>query len=194
MTRKREPEVTGETVVAAGRFIILKRLDWLDSAGVRRTWEAADRPGEGGAVVIIPWLRPSGRLLHIRQFRPPARRQVLEFPAGLAEAGEEPAAAAARELREETGYTAREIRIRPAAYSSAGLSGEAVYTAEAEIDENAPENIFPETRFDPSENIEAILVPGRELIDFRRRGIAGGIAFDAKLAAWLDGLAAAGGL
>lgn len=142
--------------------------------------------------MIIPWLRPSGRLLLIRQFRPPARRRVLEFPAGLVEIGEDPAAAAARELREETGYAAGEIRIRPSAYSSAGLSGEAVFTAEAEIDENALENVSPETRFDPCEYIESVLVPGRELIDFRLGEIAKGTAFDAKLAAWLDGLAAAG--
>jgi ADP-ribose pyrophosphatase len=41
-----------------------------------------------------------------RQFRYPMARIFIEFPAGKIDPGEEPAATAARELLEETGYTA----------------------------------------------------------------------------------------
>lgn len=43
-------------------------------------------------------------LVLIRQFRPGVAAVRLEIPGGVIEPGEDPAAAAARELREETGY------------------------------------------------------------------------------------------
>ena len=54
-------------------------------------------------VAICPLL-PDGRLLMVRQFRPPLERVVWEFPSGALDPGETPAAAAARELFEETGH------------------------------------------------------------------------------------------
>ena len=59
-----------------------------------------------GAVMIVPRL-PDGKLLLERQFRYPLKRVFIEFPAGKIDAGEEPLATAARELLEETGYTAK---------------------------------------------------------------------------------------
>ena len=58
-----------------------------------------------GAVMIIPRL-PDGNLLMERQFRYPMARVFIEFPAGKIDSGEDPAATAARELLEETGYSA----------------------------------------------------------------------------------------
>lgn len=62
----------------------------------------------GGACVAA--LDGEGRLLLVRQYRFAVGQELLELPAGKLEPGEDPAAAAARELEEETGYTARELR------------------------------------------------------------------------------------
>ena len=87
----------------------------------------------GGACVAA--LDEEGRVLLVRQYRFAAGRELLELPAGKLEPGEEPGAAAARELAEETGYTAAltklaEILPTPAycteriyVYEAQGLSG-----------------------------------------------------------------------
>ena len=60
-----------------------------------------------GAVMVVPVL-DDGRLVLERQYRYPLRRTFIEFPAGKIDPGEDILACAQRELREETGYTARE--------------------------------------------------------------------------------------
>ena len=60
-----------------------------------------------GAVMVVPLL-DDGRLVLERQYRYPLRASFIEFPAGKIDAGEDILACAQRELREETGYTARE--------------------------------------------------------------------------------------
>ena len=49
---------------------------------------------------------PDGRLVLVEQYRHGAGRIMLELPAGDIDAGEDPAAAAVRELAEETGFAA----------------------------------------------------------------------------------------
>lgn len=56
---------------------------------------------------------PTGaELLLEKQFRPPAGKLVVEFPAGLVDEGETVEEAALRELREETGYVGEVISER----------------------------------------------------------------------------------
>ena len=62
-----------------------------------------------GWVNVVPVL-PGGRFLMVRQYRQGLERITLEFPAGLVEAGEEPARAASRELEEETGRRADSLK------------------------------------------------------------------------------------
>jgi 8-oxo-dGTP pyrophosphatase MutT (NUDIX family) len=54
---------------------------------------------------------PEDRFLLVRQFRPALSRETLEFPSGHVDPGESPDAAALRELREETGYTADRVEF-----------------------------------------------------------------------------------
>ncbi len=85
-----------------------------------------------GAVAILP-LFPDGTVLMEKQYRYAQGRVVYEIPAGKLEAGEtDPREVALRELREETGYTAK--RLTPLGYyvPSPAILGEriALYLAE----------------------------------------------------------------
>ena len=61
-------------------------------------------------VNVVP-VTNEGNVVLIRQFRHGARQVVLEIPGGMIDGDEAPEDAAARELREETGYVAQNIRL-----------------------------------------------------------------------------------
>ena len=93
-------------------------------------WEYADRAGSTGAVVIVA-VTSEGKLLLTEQYRIPVARRVIELPAGLAgdiptQEMEDMATAARRELLEETGYEAVEMKPLMSGPPSAGLASEIV--------------------------------------------------------------------
>lgn len=78
-----------------------------------------------GAAMMLPFLDERTVVL-VRQFRYPLGRHFLEIPAGKVDAGEEPLAAARRELVEECGYEAREWRRLATIHPCIGYSDEAI--------------------------------------------------------------------
>ena len=73
------------------------------------------RPARDFFVVDAPeWINvipvtEAGDVVFLRQFRHGIEDVTLEIPGGMCDRGESPAQAAARELREETGYAAAEL-------------------------------------------------------------------------------------
>lgn len=80
-----------------------------------------------GAVCIVPLL-DDGRVIVERQFRYPVNELITEIPAGKRDSRDEaPEAAARRELREETGITARELIPLGPFYPAAAYSDEVIW-------------------------------------------------------------------
>ncbi len=61
-----------------------------------------------GGAVVVP-ITDQGKIVFVRQYRYPLNEWLLELPAGKLDKGEDPLKCAARELEEETGYTANKI-------------------------------------------------------------------------------------
>jgi ADP-ribose pyrophosphatase len=78
-----------------------------------------------GAVMVVPVL-DDGRLVLERQFRYPLGRSIVEFPAGKVDPGEDILGCARRELREETGYTAREWTYLGGFHNAVGYCDEKI--------------------------------------------------------------------
>ncbi len=92
--------VDREVILPSPKRFIHEKLEMDDGALV--DWYFLDTPQ---SVMIIP-ITPTGELVMIRQYRYNLRDFTLEFPSGTAQAGEELEDSAARELLEETGFTA----------------------------------------------------------------------------------------
>jgi ADP-ribose pyrophosphatase len=106
------------TTLYTGKFLRLR------AAG---RWEYVERVNATGVVAILA-ITDDRNILLVEQFRPPIDRPAIELPAGLVgdvtsdEAEEE---AVRRELLEETGYRAGDVRLLHADHpSSAGLTSE----------------------------------------------------------------------
>ena len=78
-----------------------------------------------GAAAMLAFAE-DGKIILVEQDRFPHGR-TLEIPAGTLEEGEEPIACAARELEEETGYTAEKMTHLVSFYPSIGYSTEIIH-------------------------------------------------------------------
>jgi len=187
MQEQKINSIVSSTVLAEGRFIAFSRLAYVDGGGTARTWEAVQRTGNGarGAAFIIARIVPQQELVLIRQFRPPAGRLMLEFPAGLIDPGETPETTASRELQEETGFRGRIIRVYKGGYSSPGMTGETICPVEMEIDGEYYRTHAPTPCPEGCEHIEVFRVPIADLEAFIRRMESEGTGIDSKLYAWL---------
>ena len=129
----------------------------------------------GPAVAVIA-RRPDGKFVFIKQFRKAMERICFEVMAGNCDPGEEPKAAAIRELREETGYAPDSIRPLGPIYPSVGYCTERIDIFYADVHADPGE-----TDFDGDEEIETILLTEEEMDNKIRVGEVK----DAKtLAAW----------
>lgn len=91
-------------------------------------WEFCERVNQTAAVMIFA-CTAENKVLLVEEYRPPIGCRCLCFPAGLSgdEAPESHLAAAQRELAEETGYEAGEMRYLFTSPSSPGLTSETLH-------------------------------------------------------------------
>jgi len=116
-----------------------------------------------GAAVVLAEL-PDGRLVLEEVFRHAAGGWMVEAPAGTLEPGEDPAACAARELEEETGWRASRVRLLGSWYPSPGILDETMFLFHAiglQRGATAPEE---------DEFVEPLLVTRAEAAELVRSG------------------------
>jgi ADP-ribose pyrophosphatase len=137
--RSRSPH-TGQ----AHDFYVLEAPDWIN---------------------VIP-LTPEGEVVLIRQYRHGVGEVMLEIPGGMLDEGEDdPRAAAARELREETGYEAGELELLGVSTPNPAILDNRLYSYLAR-----DVRLVAAPQFDSREYIEVELVPLEQIPGLIRSG------------------------
>ena len=99
----------------------------------------------GGACIA---LKKDDRYFMVKQYRYTFSKEMLEFPAGKIEVGEDPEETILREVVEETGYSVKNLKSFGYIIPTCGYCSEKIYLYYGEADEylgqdlDADENIF----------------------------------------------------
>lgn len=110
-----------------GTIVTLRRDEAVFPDGKKCRREVVEHPG---AVCVL--CVQAGKVALVKQYRYACGEALWEVPAGKLIPGEDPAAAAARELEEETGVKAERLALLSVFYSSPGFSNEKIYLFRAE--------------------------------------------------------------
>lgn len=82
-------------------------------------------------VAILPLIEKD-KIVLVRQYRFPVKKEIWEIPAGKLKKGEKPEIGAKRELKEETGFEPKKLRKISQFYLSPGYSNEFMFLFQAE--------------------------------------------------------------
>ncbi|KAG6622141.1 ADP-sugar pyrophosphatase isoform X1 [Phytophthora cinnamomi] len=215
------PRVVSEQTLFENPWIRLKRILFLDAKGSERHWTGLERtttypktptpdaaagsiesvsPQEQDeqevcdAVVVFPFLTRQGaptRVVLIRQFRPPVGQWVLELPAGLIDAQEDPEVAAMRELKEETGYVgSRVLHMGPPMVNDQGVTNGKCRLLLVEV-RDEEQQLPLQQQLEPDEIIHVVHAPLEGLVNWlEARKVREKDAIDARLYSYALGLQA----
>jgi ADP-ribose pyrophosphatase len=119
----KKAKILSSEVVFKGRVFSVRRDKIQEPGGIVATREIITHHG---SIVVLP-VFPDGSILLIRQYRHAAQGFLWELVAGHLEQGESKSRGAHRELVEETGYTARKLRLLLEIFPSPGFVTEKMW-------------------------------------------------------------------
>ena len=117
-----EEKTISSEYVYKGKVIDVKRDEVVISNGHPAEREVVEHTG--GVVILAI---KNKKILTVKQYRYPLKKVSVELPAGKLERGEDPDFASKRELREETGYIAKDWKSLGYIFTSPGFCDEKLY-------------------------------------------------------------------
>ena len=149
-----EKTITSEKIFE-GKVITLRYDTVVLPNGKEAGREIIEHPG-GVAVVALD---EEGNVYLVRQYRHPFEKILLEIPAGKLNYGEDPFSCGVRELKEETGLSAKQFDFLGSFMVSPGFCGEKIYIYLARGLSAGDMNL------DPDEFLEVEKMPLSNLMD-----------------------------
>ena len=122
-----EEKTLSTKTVYKGKIFDITYNDIVLSDGLKRHREIIHHPG--GVVIFAQ--KDDGNILLVKQYRYAVKSVQTELPAGRLEKGEDPLIAAQRELREETGYIAKNWTSLGHIFTTFGICDEKLYLFKA---------------------------------------------------------------
>ena len=129
--------------------------------GNEARWDVVQHVGAAAVVAVTP----RDEMVLVRQYRTGTQKEMLELPAGRLDPDEAPAACAARELEEETGYRAGRWRYLTGLHVTPAYCTEVIHLFAAEDavstgQTNPDENEFVETVLYPVADVLKMIYAG----------------------------------
>ncbi|HSQ88434.1 NUDIX hydrolase [Romboutsia sp.] len=120
--------IVEETTISSDRIytgkIISLKVDTVEVEN--QGYQKREIVEHGGCVGIVA-INDNNEIILIKQFRKAIEKVIWEIPAGKIEAGENPKECAIRELKEETGHEAQNLKLIHKFFTSAGFSNQKIY-------------------------------------------------------------------
>jgi ADP-ribose pyrophosphatase len=146
--------------IFSGSVFDVDRDRLLDRNGTELVREVVRHPGGAGGLPLFE----DGRVSLVRQYRHPARTEILEIPAGRMEIGESPADCAAREIEDEIGFRPGRVEKLAEFYSTPGFCQEKLFVY------LATELRMTEQRLDHDEDVRVVTLPLDEAVRMAESG------------------------
>lgn len=179
----KENKIKKLTPMAESKFLSLYDIEYKNKLGNLKHWTVASRKDfetlkgqyfEGkeekvDAAIIAAFHVDSKKLVCIRQFRVPLNDYVYELPAGLIDGNESFDAAAARELKEETGLELIAVnheKTKGKVYASAGMTDESAAMVFCTCKGNLSKEFLEE-----DEDIEVMLLSREEIKELLKKDV-----------------------
>jgi len=154
------PRVIDSKRILSGLIFDIERDRLIDDSGREIVREVMRHPGGAGGLPLFA----DGRVALVRQYRHPARRELLEIPAGRIERGETPDECARREIEAEIGTHVGRLEKLAEFFSTPGFCEEKLHIYLATDLSPASQSL------DPDELIEIVYLPFGKALELVRSG------------------------
>ncbi|CAG8517948.1 1479_t:CDS:2 [Ambispora gerdemannii] len=194
--------------LGSGKWLELEEIEYSDPvANVARRWEVCRRIKDQNnnkeaakeekeivdaidihALIIQPTQPNDPQIILVIQYRPAVGDYCVEFPSGLIDPHETPEQAAARELKEETGYIGTVKSVSPPICYEPGITDSKSRIVCMEIDASLPENMTPKQQLEEDEWSVTVLKVSNKNLYSALQELEKTVAIDSRIYAYALGI------